>query len=309
MKQSPTKHCASCGARLAGPFCSACGERARRPGDVSLRRYLAEFFDAAFNLDSRFWRSVGALLFRPGLLTSEYMDGRRVNWMRPLHLFLLVNLIFFLFSGGWNTFTTPLQLHMTASGFPHQSLASDWVNRHLNDPALEDAEWSEIVASIRGSDVELDESGREVRDRLVDYTRDFNRRADITARSLLIALVPLYTVFPLLVFCRRRESPVKHLVFATHGTAVILLVVWVGGWSTITATSLGLIDSTMRAQDIFSTSITLTLLWVWSLFAFRRAYDLGWLGSVLAALGLMIWFAVFIQLYRALLFFVVFWSG
>jgi hypothetical protein len=89
---SPSK-CASCRQSLSGPWCSACGERARKPGEVTLREYLAEFIEALTNLEGRFWGTLRALLFRPGTLTTEYLAGRRVSWMRPLHLFLLINLL------------------------------------------------------------------------------------------------------------------------------------------------------------------------------------------------------------------------
>ncbi|QOC22408.1 DUF3667 domain-containing protein [Wenzhouxiangella sp. AB-CW3] len=273
-------------------------------GDVSLREYLAEFAEAAVNLEGRFWGSLRALLFRPGLLTSEYMAGRRVGWMRPLHLFLLINLLFFLLSAGWTTFSTPLQVHMTSGTFPHRAVALDWVNRELNDPRLEAETWSELVTA--GGDVELDETTEAALDRLVDYAREFNRRSEITARSLVIVLVPMATLFPLLAFCRRRESVVKHLVFTTHWTAVMVLFSLVGGWLTIAAIYAGLIEP--GRDDLMASSISLSLILAWSTISFCRAYGLGRVRAVLAAVGMTLWLTVFLQIYRAILFFVVFWT-
>lgn len=307
LPQSSRSHCASCGARLTGAWCAECGERVRRPGDVSLREYLAEFADAAVNLEGRFWGSLRALLFRPGLLTNEYLAGRRVMWMRPLHLFLLVNLIFFLFSGGWTTFSTPLQVHLTSQNFPHRALASDWVNRQLNEPALEAAAWSEVVGSALGAEHDLDETGEAARERLVDYAREFNRRADLIARSLIIVLVPMAALFPLLLFCRRREPAVKHLIFATHWTAVTVVFFLMSGWLTVAALRYGVLA--LRWDDVMASSISGALVLSWSLLAFRRVYELGWIRSFLAAFGMVVCFGVFLQLYRALLFFIVFWMS
>ena len=298
--------CATCGARLTGRWCSNCGERARKPGEVSLREYLAEFAEAAVNLDGRFLGSLRRLIFRPGLLTIEYMAGRRVCWMRPLHLFLLINLLFFLLAGGWTAFSTPLQVHMTVSGFPHQSLALDWVNRHLNEPALEKEQWSAVIQSATGGELELDETAEQARERLIDYTRQFNRRTDITARSLIIALVPLATLFPMLAFIRRRESVVKHLVFATHWTTTMILFLLISGWITLLAIQSDLLPA--HRDDLMASSISGGLVLAWSTAAFRKVYATGWVVAILTGLGMLVWWGLFIQLYRSLLFFVVFWT-
>jgi len=47
----------------------------------------------------------------------------------------------------------------------------------------------------------------------------------------------------------------------------------------------------------------------WSAGAFRRVYGLSWTGAFLAGIGMAVWLTAFIQLYRSLLFFVVFWTG
>ena len=296
----------SSGAKLTGPWCSNCGERARKPGEVSLREYLAELADAAINLDGRFLGSLRRLLLSPGLLTNEYMAGRRVRWMRPLHLFLLINLVFFLLAGGWTTFSTPLQAHMTMSGFPHQSLAFDWVNRHLNDPALEDEQWSAVIQSVTGSEDELDDSAEQARGDLIEYIRDFNRRTDLTARSLIIVLIPLATLFPLLVFARRRETAVRHLVFATHWTTATIVFLLVSGWITLTAIGTGVLAPGL--DDLLASSISGSMVLAWSLVAIRRVYQTGWIATTLLALGMVAWWGIFIQIYRSLLFFLVFWT-
>ena len=41
------------------------------------------------------WRTLGALLFRPGFLTREYLAGRRRRYIRPARLFLVASLFLF----------------------------------------------------------------------------------------------------------------------------------------------------------------------------------------------------------------------
>ncbi len=54
-----------------------------------------EFLATATDHDSRIWRTLLALLFRPGLLSHEYMEGRRARWISPISLFLAVYVIYF----------------------------------------------------------------------------------------------------------------------------------------------------------------------------------------------------------------------
>lgn len=54
------------------------------------------------NLDSRVWRTLIALLLKPGKLTNEFIAGRRTFYLPPFRLYLVLSLIFFLlpsFSG------------------------------------------------------------------------------------------------------------------------------------------------------------------------------------------------------------------
>lgn len=86
--------CLNCGAVLVGPYCAACGQR-----DQPLRQpvggFFAEAFTEFFGVDGRVWRSVGALLLRPGKLTVDYVEGRRTQALRPLRLYLTATLLFF----------------------------------------------------------------------------------------------------------------------------------------------------------------------------------------------------------------------
>ena len=92
--REPATTCLNCGATLPGAFCPACGQKAqaaRQSVGVLVREQFAEFW----GVDGRFWRSVGALLFRPGHLTREYVAGRRMRYLRPLRLYLTATLAFF----------------------------------------------------------------------------------------------------------------------------------------------------------------------------------------------------------------------
>lgn len=86
--------CLNCGTVLQGPFCHYCGQPDKnflRFFPVLMRELLEDFFE----FDSRFMRTLKPLLFRPGKLTRDYLDGRRFRYVPPLRLYIFSSLAFF----------------------------------------------------------------------------------------------------------------------------------------------------------------------------------------------------------------------
>src|SRR5437763_7136925 len=83
--------CLNCGATLAGPFCAECGQRAIPPYP-SVRDLMVDAFWELSGWDGRFASTVRALLRRPGLLTLEFLNGRRARYLSPVRLYLMASL-------------------------------------------------------------------------------------------------------------------------------------------------------------------------------------------------------------------------
>lgn len=86
--------CPNCGAESPGRYCSQCGQRA-----VHLRPTLHDLLHEAVHefahVDSKILRTVGLLLFRPGMLTREFVEGKRARSVSPIRLYLLASVVFF----------------------------------------------------------------------------------------------------------------------------------------------------------------------------------------------------------------------
>jgi uncharacterized protein DUF3667 len=88
------KPCANCGAPMHGPFCYACGQPEK--GMIrQLASVMHDVLDTVFNIDSRVFRSLLPLYFRPGYLTLEYFAGRRVRYVTPFRLFFFLCIVAF----------------------------------------------------------------------------------------------------------------------------------------------------------------------------------------------------------------------
>ncbi len=90
--------CANCGARVSGKYCSQCGQRLEHEIH-SVLHFTREATEDLTHADSRLWSTIIALLFKPGFLTREFLDGRRVRYLPPLRLYLVLSVLFFLIIG------------------------------------------------------------------------------------------------------------------------------------------------------------------------------------------------------------------
>ena len=94
-RPGPAEACGNCGAPLHGPFCAQCGQQ-RRGLDMPVATFVASAFAGLASFDGRFWRTVLPLIGRPGFLTRELIEGRRVRYVPPMRLYLFVSFVFFL---------------------------------------------------------------------------------------------------------------------------------------------------------------------------------------------------------------------
>lgn len=87
-------HCLNCGAKIEGRFCASCGQATH--ANRKLSHLVEELLHSLFHLDTKLWRTVPMVLFRPGTLTRNYVYGKRARYISPLAMFLFsIFLMFF----------------------------------------------------------------------------------------------------------------------------------------------------------------------------------------------------------------------
>jgi uncharacterized protein DUF3667 len=90
--------CANCSNALVGEYCSVCGQR-HEPHVHTVGHFAGEAFESISHADSRLWRTLLYLLIRPGFLTREFFEGRRVRYLPPFRLYLVISVVFFIVIG------------------------------------------------------------------------------------------------------------------------------------------------------------------------------------------------------------------
>lgn len=79
-------------------FCSNCGQ-VNDELPLSIKQFVSEFFSGFFSFDTRFFKTFIPILFKPGSVSKDYIDGKRRRYVNPFQLYLHVTILFFLVQG------------------------------------------------------------------------------------------------------------------------------------------------------------------------------------------------------------------
>lgn len=187
MKEAIQEHtCKNCGHIFTGNYCNLCGEKVLSVNDRKFKSFLSTVLVAVTLADNKFVRTLWLIIRNPGFLSKEYVDGVRVKYVRPLQLFFVLNLIYFLFPV-FQLFNSSLYTHMYLS--PHRTMAREMVIQKLSSETLS----------------------------LQAYTLLFDAKSQSLAKLMIVLFIVLASL-PLAVIFRK-----KKLYFTDHNALAVEL--------------------------------------------------------------------------------------
>ena len=92
--------CLNCGHPLdrSDIYCPHCSQL-NSTKHLSFTDFFSEFLSSILVYDSRLRSTLKDLLFRPGVMSQNYIKGQRLKYANPFRFFLSVSIIFFLMKG------------------------------------------------------------------------------------------------------------------------------------------------------------------------------------------------------------------
>jgi hypothetical protein len=231
--------CENCAAPLTGRYCAQCGQK-HGHSVQSVQHFLRDATEDLTHTDSRLWRTLWALLARPGTLTREYLDGHRVRYLPPLRLYLVVSLAFFLLAALRPAGPGIVEVHATPS-------PSGQTAKHLATPAApaeRSLQWH-VGTALSAADADelchdiLDGTQRvwsvfgNVQPRLLNSCTKLlssggNALWEPFLRNMeraMFVFLPVLALFACLLYWRPRRYYVEHLLFFLHNHAFVF-VMW-----------------------------------------------------------------------------------
>jgi hypothetical protein len=298
---APGAACTNCGEGPVGRFCAACGQRHITPNDFTTRVFVRQALDELVSVDGRFWLTLWSLLRYPGQLARDYFDGRGGRYMRPLNLFLLLNLVFF----AVQPHTGLLQWHL-AGYMKTVPRARDRVNEVRIERAV-------------ASEQRREASGLAPRTPSVEpmevFEADFEATIQNLKKSMLLVAIPIFALAIAATFGFRRHRLAEHLVFSTHFYAfsVFCLAVLVPAcfWIAMIGLRAAHAPPTLIWQFTGELPLTLALLVFYGRYLFvglRRMYGVGRLGAVVRAVVLFGAYQLLVILFAVRMFDLTLWA-
>jgi hypothetical protein len=249
----------TCGTVLTGNFCANCGEKKLNPSkDYSIGKFLEQTVDGFTHFDSKFLRSFKALLFKPGFLTLEFINGRKTRYMKPVQIFIISSvLLYFIFPSN-ATFFHPIQ----------------YMGKGVNLIKFDG------TTAIKKK-AEADSTSTHV------IIKQGNTEAAHKSKAFLFLLIPFWGFLFYLLFYKALPWIVPHLIFVTHllSFLIILFIVHLTIARLFNLSDLG-DEALVPLIALFATYLFI---------AIRKTYQRGVLRTALSwAISLVAFFYLFI---------------
>ena len=249
--QLPTPRCDNCNEVISGRYCSACGQRLEAPVH-SLWHFTQVAVEDLTHTDSRLWRTLAALLFKPGFLTREFLSGRRASYLPPVRLYLALSVVYFLYAAA-NPHVIVVQTDEHEQGLPTASASrlddpEDSSERQL--PGESKEHWAERICNkadyqgpFRGFVVT---TLHQVCVRsVVDNGRALSEAMLHSLPRAMFVFLPLLAGAMMLMYWRPRHYYVEHLLLFVHDHAFVFLLMLLAGLASTLLTAV--ISALLRA--------------------------------------------------------------
>ena len=226
--------CDNCGMPVERRFCGNCGQRLEPPVH-SLWHFTKVATEDLTHADSRVWRTLAALLFKPGYLTREFLYGRRASYLPPVRLYLVLSVAFFLWASAGHRSPRVVEIGAGDHGAPTavvKPLAGGTTS--VFSPALPGESAEQRTARICSTLVHYEgplekqvlPAWRRVCPRLVaDNGRELMEAYLHNVPRAMFLFLPLLAGVMMLMYWWPRHYYVEHLLLLVHNHAFVFLIV------------------------------------------------------------------------------------
>jgi uncharacterized membrane protein len=273
VSMTPPAHCKNCNAVLLGRYCVNCSQAA----DVhvpSTAELLHEMVEGLTHSDSRLWRTLTLLWFKPGKLTQEYVAGRRVAYLPPFRLYLILSIVFFLVA----SFMPSGQIIQFDEAKSHAASSTPRVT------GCQDLDFDTLTSNLQWN--------QRIKRACQEVSRDNGENwAHVAVSAMpkaMFIFLPLIAFLHMLLYWSPRYRYAEHLLFFVHLHAFYFSL------AIVIACAINTAHAWPRFNGV--SGILQTLLgWclpIYSLLAMRRVFGRSWPGTLFKAVVLFFVYSI-----------------
>jgi len=258
--------CLNCGHLLdiSDKYCPNCSQ-ANSTKKIVLKDFIDEFFSSLINYDSKLLKTLYTLLTKPGTITKDYINGKRVSYTNPFRFLLSLAFLYLLMATYNNAFSSLDELNLKEK-IEKTGPLSYRIRQRDSIKTFEEAQekygahktWKNKLAfnSSKSTLRVIAQPGRWLSDTMTKLP------------FVVFLFLPLFTVFIFVAYIRKNYTYTDHLVFSFHNQSllfILLIISWI-------------IDSFFGVNSV---GIFLLIFGIYLYMAMRRFYGQGWFKTII----------------------------
>lgn len=290
--------CRNCGTVYFGNYCNECGQDAYT-GAPTAMGFIYEFLTRNLFERGKVHRTLWRLVRHPGALTVDFLEGRRQRFIRPVRLYFILSVMYFLLL----SFQNSSIMRYVKDPAPESKVAERAVINAVEKPLLGTERPKIVMGPITiNPDVPQDGSGQQKKRQPIltgipyekelqqyPWWQEFRHReqafSDLSqeernkamgrimlgqAPKAMFFLVPVFALFMKGLFVFRRIPYGAHLLFSFHYHCYVFLM---------------LLLMQLPIHELFTVIMGFSMAW-YLIASMRKTYETGWITATLRAMVL-----------------------
>ncbi|MBL4625774.1 MAG: DUF3667 domain-containing protein [Flavobacteriales bacterium] len=259
-------YCPNCEFELSNNenFCPNCGQE-NSSRKVSFLFLLKELLEDYFSFDSKFFKSLIPLLFKPGYLAKEFFHGRRVSYIPPFRMYIIVSILHFFVMSLQPILNDKEGLNISEDSKISFTVAGDTLKyKSTADLILAVEEHGGITGYLEYVKAEstfekliVTQTVKIAQNNGVGLEKQIMNNISI----LMFFLLPLFAAFLKLIFRNNQLYYVEHLVLSVHIHSFIFIF-----------QSIYLLFS-WYVYDVYSITATLGVITIYTFLSLKKNYE------------------------------------
>lgn len=204
-------------------FCPNCGQKTFER--LELKTLLGELASTYFAWDSKLFKTLRLLLFKPGEVSKEYIKGKRKNYVAPMRVYFFFSVLFFLSVA---YFASGDRDQAFEAGNANITVSGDTINIPKDTLLLMDShDRLDELEAVQDQDSEFMKHMIKQLVRLQIKGSSFQKVFQNNLSIMLFLFIPVFALILKAFYARKKYLYIEHLVFGLYFHAFLFFMLFV----------------------------------------------------------------------------------